>query len=68
MTREEFEKTFCFGCGSQRCYGFGSETAMGCQHYKILILGEPEDTVTVPQEALEEFITRARHLLKKHNL
>lgn len=65
MTREEFEKTFCFGCGSQRCYGFGSETAMGCQHYKTLILGEQEEQ---QQDDFEAFMSRVRHVLANYDV
>lgn len=42
MTLEEFTKLYCFGCGSQRCYGPESEFAHGCLHYNTVFGNEEE--------------------------
>ena len=68
MTREEFEKVFCAECGSQRCFGFGSEMAAGCKHYKELILKETDNTIESSYDDVEESLARIRYVLEKYNL
>ncbi len=45
MTKEEFNKKYCEGCGSQRCPGVFCEDmswAEGCSNYRQFVLGEEE--------------------------
>ena len=43
MTIDEFIKTHCNGCGSQRCPGANDETwSQGCHEYKALVEGVAE--------------------------
>ena len=40
MSIEEFEKTYCMGCSSLRCMGYGDETfSDGCEYAKREYVG-----------------------------
>ena len=62
MTEEEFVKTYCRYCGSQRCFGPGDELAEGCHYYREIIMGR--DYFTKAQ--LPNYTKFIEEALKKH--
>lgn len=68
MTRKEFERVFCAECASQRCFGFGSEMAAGCKHYKELILKETDSVLESSYDDFEASLARIRNVLEKYSL
>lgn len=64
MTEEEFIKTYCRCCGSQRCTGPGDEMAKGCSYYRQKILNH--DYFTKAQAQLPNYTKFIEEALKKY--